>query len=239
VVIDQIDKTAPSVLLLAYDPMTLTNSAVTATLITDKLIHRPVSRSGDTIGKVFTKTYTDNISTIVVFTDLVGNQNYTGIDITRIDKGDLTASLTYTPSTLTSGDVEASISFNKTGVIILNNSGSAVHLFTDNDDFTFDYQALNGTTGATTATVTWIDRTAPQVQNIAYSPNTSTSAPVLVTITLDESGTMSGWISLTPTTFIKFYTTNTTETAIFTDLAGNTNSTPITVNRIVPPSGGG
>jgi hypothetical protein len=114
ITIDRIDKSVPEILLLAYDPSTLTNGNVVATLITNKPIQQPIGRSGTAPGNTFTKTFTENISTFVIFTDLVGNQNYTGIEITRIDRGDLTGHLNYTPNTPTSGDVVATLTFNKT-----------------------------------------------------------------------------------------------------------------------------
>jgi hypothetical protein len=100
--IDRIDTTPPQILSLTYDPSTTTNGEVTATLIVDKLIQRPIARSGASQGDIFTKTFTENIATQVTFTDLVGNQNYTGIEISRIDKGDLAGKLTYFPDTPTS-----------------------------------------------------------------------------------------------------------------------------------------
>jgi hypothetical protein len=101
--ITRIDKTPPEVLLLDYTPNTLTTSGVVITFITNKLIHRPLGRSGNTIDTTFTRTYYDNISTELVFLDILGNQGQTGILIDRIRNADLlTGRITYTPATPTS-----------------------------------------------------------------------------------------------------------------------------------------
>jgi hypothetical protein len=52
--------------------------------------------------------------------------------------------------------VTATISFNKTGVTITNNGGSASYLFTENGSFTFEFKDEAGNSGSETATVSWI-----------------------------------------------------------------------------------
>jgi hypothetical protein len=117
------------------------------------------------------------------------------------------------------------------------NGGSCT--FTGNGSYTFTYQATNGTTGQMTATVHRIDTIAPQIANLTYNPSTTTSLPVMATLTLTESGTVPGWIKVNDLTRMKFFTANTTETVDFFDLAGNVGSGQVAVTRIVPPSGGG
>ena len=54
----------------------------------------------------------------------------------------------------------ANIAFNKTGVTITNNGGSANYTFTENGNFTFTFTDAYGNTGSAIATVSWIDKTA-------------------------------------------------------------------------------
>jgi hypothetical protein len=70
--------------------------------------------------------------------------------------------------------VIATLTLSETG-IVNNNSGSVSYIFSGNGGFIFEYQDIAGNTGATTASVTWIDTTAP-------------------TITLNGSGTLSGYV---------------------------------------------
>jgi hypothetical protein len=81
-----IDKTPPQAISLTYAPQVFTTGGVTATLITDEPVFLPAGWSGAATGTLFTKWYTSNISGLIVFTDLVGNQGSTGILITRTDE---------------------------------------------------------------------------------------------------------------------------------------------------------
>jgi hypothetical protein len=76
---------------------------------------------------------------VISFFDLVGNVASTTLDITRIDRTPLTGTITYTPSTATNGNVIATISFNKTGVVITTTGGDMHHIFTGNDSFEFTF----------------------------------------------------------------------------------------------------
>jgi hypothetical protein len=63
--------------------------------------------------------------------------------------------------------VVASITFNKTGVIVTNNpdnTPATKYLFTGNGDFTFEFIDEAGNTGNAEALVDWIDKTPPVVQ---------------------------------------------------------------------------
>jgi hypothetical protein len=76
---------------------------------------------------------------------------------------------------VTNSNVLATISFNKSEVIITNNSGGTHYLFTGNDSFTFTYRDSAGTTGSLTATVNRIDKTPPFATALTYTPATLTS----------------------------------------------------------------
>jgi hypothetical protein len=122
----------------------------------------------------------------VTFYDLVGNSGSTGININWVDKSAVTGTIIYNPSIATSGNVQASISFNKTGVNVTNNNASTNYTFTSDGNFTFTYQDSYGNTGTTTATVDWIDKTPPTATNISYNPSGKTNKDVLVTLITSE-----------------------------------------------------
>ena len=82
----------------------------------------------------------------MTFYDLVGNAGSTGIVITRINTDAVIGNITYEPSSATSGDVVATIHFNKEEVIVTNNSGSKTYTFTGNDSFTFEFEDEYGNT---------------------------------------------------------------------------------------------
>jgi hypothetical protein len=144
--INQIDKIAPQAINVSYTPTTTTNTDVVAILETSERVRKPNGRKGNATGTIFTKVYTGNTTDTVTFYDQVYNSGSTGIVIHWIDKTVPTGMINYTPSTPTSGNVQASIGFTTTGVTILNNSGSTNYLFTDNGTVTFEYQDNRGVT---------------------------------------------------------------------------------------------
>ena len=108
---------------LSYSPSTPTNKDVTATLT--------ISHSGSvlspgwtaTSAKTFTKTFPANVENEVVnFQSIYGYTGFQMINISRIDKTPIQANITYSTNTFTSGNVIATISFNKTGVVTVTNN---------------------------------------------------------------------------------------------------------------------
>ncbi len=67
-------------------------------------------------------------------------------------------------------------------VTVTNNDGSASYEFTDNGEFTFEYQGVNGQTGRYTAHVDWIDRVAPVAKVVYDKPNPVTNEQVVATL---------------------------------------------------------
>jgi hypothetical protein len=159
----------------------------------------------------------------------------TGIIISWIDKSPVTGTITYTPSTPTSGNVQAEISFNKTGVTVIGgvpslsgevarSAGGVIATFTGDASFTFTYQDSYGNTGSTTATVDWIDKTSPTCA-ISYTPPTNTSGDVVASLTGCSE-------AITGTIFSSTFTGDGSFTFNFTDLVGNTGSSVATVDWI-------
>lgn len=81
-------------------------------------------------------------------------------------KGRIQATITYTPSRLTEGPVNARITFNHPDVEITNNLGQTVYSFRENGKFTFEFKDKYGTTGSALAQVDFI-RSAPQQEQVA------------------------------------------------------------------------
>lgn len=199
-----IDTTAPTATVI-YSPSSLTNQNVVATL-----------SWSETITWIITHTFTGNGVYIFNFTDLAGNPGVVTGTVTWIDKTAVTWTINYSPATLTNSNVVGSITFNKTWVTVTNNSNGTWYMFTWNGSFIFTFQDAYGNTGTTTATVDWIDKTAPTA-TVIY---TNTWANVLATLSWSETitGTMS-----------HLFTSNGTYIFTFSDLAGNTWSATATV----------
>jgi len=92
--------------------------------------------------------------------------------------------ISYDKTTLTNGNVTATITFNESNVTITNNDGKNTYVFTSNSEFTFEFKDAAGNTGRKKAVVTNIDKTAPK-GTIAYKTNADGS--VTATITFDET----------------------------------------------------
>ncbi len=158
--------------------------------------------------------------------------------VTWIDRDSPIWTLNYSTTGITNQSVTVTLTINESGSVT-NNSWSTSYIFSGNGDFIFEYQDSVGNTGTTTASVTWIDTTAP-------------------TITLNGSGTLSGYVGTSYTdagaswtdavagsgTLIGSWSVNTSLTGTYiisysvTDTAGNTSTatrTVIILPIVVPP----
>ena len=176
-------------------------------------------------GTIWTKTYTNNITTSINFYDVVGNSNSTGIVIDRIDTNKPSVTnITYTPSTATSGDVEVTITTNKPIWEPVGRTGAGTtrtKVYTANGDESFTITDAVGNTGEVEVHINRIDKEAPEATSVTYSPNTNTNGSVTVTLTTNEPVQFIPGRTGGPTTWTKIYTANTTEQVIFYDLVGN------------------
>ncbi len=91
------------------------------------------------------------------------------------------ATITYSPETATNGAVTATLSFDRDDVTITNNNGDNTYVFTENDNFTFEYMTATGKTGIKTANVTWI---TPVSIEAAYSSITENNVKYIKDITI-------------------------------------------------------
>ncbi|MBR5517759.1 MAG: DUF5011 domain-containing protein [Clostridia bacterium] len=102
---------------------------------------------------------------VVKATDIVGNEETKTSQAILFDNTVPTANISYEPSKRTARDVVATVTFNE-DTVITNNSGSNTYTFTDNGEFTFEFEDEAGNVASETAVVTWIDRAQPTAKVI-------------------------------------------------------------------------
>ena len=97
-----------------------------------------------------------------------------------------TASIGFDITGPTNGNVTARLINPSTEIRITNNGGSDTYVFTENGEFTFEYEnAENGIKGSSTARVTWIDKIAPTAE-IRYNITSKTNKEVTATLVPSE-----------------------------------------------------
>ncbi len=155
------------------------------------------------------------------------------------------AKVSYDVISKTNGDVVATLVNATRPITVTNTPGGATSLtFTENGSFTFEYVDAAGSKGTTTASVDWIDKTAPQME-VSYSTTDPTNSDVVVSMTFDEPVTIvtdgisvldgsgqpyDGKLSAGPMS-ITFIENNSID-IVFADEAGNAGRKTITVDWI-------
>ena len=81
-------------------------------------------------------------------------------DLTKVDSHP-TAGIAYSVTEPTNGIVVARLINPSTEITITNNEGKDTYIFTENGDFTFEFEDKNGNKGTAIAKVTWIDKDEP------------------------------------------------------------------------------
>jgi hypothetical protein len=158
VYIDWIDRDAP-VGTVHYLPQIITSQDVIATVSFNEPDVIVTNNGGNT-----SYLFTGNGSFTFEFQDAAGNTGTAVADVTWIDRSPIVPTIVYSPddSALTDQLVTATISFNKSGVVVTNNGGFKSYTFPNSCwlscSFTFEYVDLAGTTGNATATVNWYER---------------------------------------------------------------------------------
>ncbi|MDE5666944.1 MAG: hypothetical protein K2I29_01745, partial [Clostridia bacterium] len=171
--------------------------------------------------------FTENGTYTVEYVDRAGNKNSSEIVIDLIDNTLPDATLSYDYDSLTNKDVTVTIGFNIEAPLT-NNNGSFTYTFTQNGTFTFEYVDGAGNAGSITATVDWINKTAPQA-TLSYDKTEATNQNVTVTVSFDKDGvTVTNNGGKTTYTF----TQNGTFTFEYVDGAGNAGSITATVDWI-------
>ncbi|MDR0281787.1 MAG: hypothetical protein LBI53_00195 [Candidatus Peribacteria bacterium] len=143
---------------ITYTPNTITTGSVlvTVSLNSTGTIHfTTAGRTTNDGGLTYTKTYTRNFSgEVISFIDEEGNREVQEAAVTRIRPE---VNIVYSPAKengYTSGNVDATVSFSRPNITIINNGGSDTYTFTANDEFIFVYQDEQGFIGEVKAEVT-------------------------------------------------------------------------------------
>lgn len=215
-----IDKTSP-VGSVAYSTTDPTNQEVTVFLTFSKANVTVTNNDGSA-----SYTFSENGTFTFEFVDAAGNTGSTDIAVNNIDKMVPVASVSYSATTATNGDVTATISPSES-VAILNNNGSASYTFVQNGEFVFQFVDAAGNIGSATAVVANIDKDAPTA-TISYSTTAATNTDVVATMTPNEVVTVTNNDGLSSRAF----TQNGNYTFTFADAAGNTGSVTALVNNI-------
>jgi len=209
--VNWIDKVAP-VGTISYSTKDVTRENVIATLITNE----EVTVTNNNGSKKY--TFTESGKFTFEFVDKAGNKGTSTAEVTWINKNAPTATVTYSTTKPTKGNVKATIQV-KDGVEINNNNGSKEYTFTENGSFTFEFSDKSGNRGTFTAVVNWIDRTAPKAV-VSFSTTSPTNGSVTAVLIGNEE------IKVTNNGGSKKYTftENGEFTFEFEDLAGNSNT---------------
>ena len=176
--VDWICKTLPNA-SFTYDITEETNEDVTVTITFDREGTVVTNNDGKT-----TYTFTENGEFTFEFVGPYGNVGVATARVDWINKDIPSADITYNYTELTNQDVIATLSSDD-NITIKNNDGNNTYTFTENGTFTFEFVNDLGNTGTATATVDWIDKTAP-VPTISYNIMEATNGEVIATISFNK-----------------------------------------------------
>lgn len=176
-----------------------------------------------------TRRFNSNGSYTIKAVDRAGNTSELVIVVSNISKESTPVYIEYSETELTNNDVYATIKpQNPSDVIyVTNNDSGKTHKFTENGDFVFYYKNAAGIEGEAAASVTNIDKTAPEV-SVSYSHDSITNEDVIVTIESDEELCYPYYAQGGEFTF----TENATYTIPVSDLVGNTTYVTVETNLI-------
>ncbi len=147
-------------------------------------------------------------------------------DISKTKKP--TAEIVYDINKLTNSDVTATLVNPSTEIKITNNAGKNTYVFTQNAEFTFEFEDVYGNKGTATATVNWIDK-IPPTAIVSYDIEEETNQPVTATISeFSEKVTITNNLGKDTYRFEE----NGSFTFEFIDEAGNVGTATATVNWI-------
>lgn len=194
----------------------------------------------DTTGKVFFKTYTENVDEVVEFKDLAGNITSVPIELHNINA--LAATVKYSKTGLTNQPVTATITAEEEmqeieGWTLSKNEKSMTKVYDKNtiEDVTI-YDKSGDKEVVITVKIENIDTEKP-ILTPEFTETNPTKGPVGVTIKSDKAlkTVPEGWTLQKNKIEIKRnenYTKNTTEDVTVTDTAGNQATITITVTNI-------
>lgn len=164
--VDNIDKTIPTATLF-YSSLTGTRDDVTVEVASPS---EPISIVNN--GGLPSYVFTENGSFTFEIEDEAGNRNFLVATVSRIDKNLPGATVTYSTTTTTDGNVVATLTqFSEPGITVVNNDGSNSHTFTHNGSFAFVLEDDQGDRGTVVATVDRINKPILQDLIAEYEDN--------------------------------------------------------------------
>ena len=208
-VIHVVDVNAPTA-TVSYSPAgpNPTNQNVTATMTTSELINTPTgwTKVDDTH---YTKVYTANATETLTISDPSGNTSNVSILVDWIDKGAPTATVSYSPSTLTNKDVVATLTTSEpVGAIsgwsqVDSTDYQKTYTANTSGDTTINFTDLAGNPGSTTVNISWIDKTVPVITvgstTTSYVENSTVNILDNVTASDNHDGDITSNITTTCT----------------------------------------
>ena len=238
--ITNIDKTAPTVTV--KQELSADKKSNKVTITANEKIQQVSGWDLSSDKLTLTKTYTANtLSTgeTVTIKDLAGNTTTQKIIVSDIViEPELTATVSYSTTSITNQNVTATIKANKeitsvTGWTLSTDKKTLTKTYTANTTETVTVKDTSGNTKTISIQITNIDKTAPTLKvekTLSADKKTNT-----VKITANEEiKTVTGWtLGTDKKTLTKTYTENKTEKVTITDLAGNTAETTIEITNIV------
>ncbi len=141
--------------------------------------------------------------------------------------------ISYSTEEKTKDNVQATVTFNRASVSVNNNDGKTTYIFTENGEFTFEFEDDYGFIGTVTAKVDWIDNRGPNA-TVTLDKTAITKESVIATITTDEEcKEVKGWnISEDKKILTKIYTENANEKISLEDELGNKTEIDVIITNI-------
>ena len=183
-----IDKEAPRLQILS-DTVGPTQNDVTVTVSysdnkeIDRVIHNMEPENVTASEGKLIYTCKENKSIQISVIDSAGNETSREFVVDYIDRIAPAGTIEYTPDSITNQDVKAVLTLDEPGRV-LNNDGKTEYIFTENGEFTFEFEDGAGNRASMHAAVNWIDKLPPR-GSLEYSSIEMSSNPVVVTLKTD------------------------------------------------------
>ncbi len=120
-----------------------------------------VDKAGNSID-TYNHTFIENGQFVFYYKDVLDTENWEIKShiarVTWIDKDAPTAKIKYSTQSSTKGPVTATLVDESEEIIITNNGTMREYIFTENGEFTFEFEDKAGNKGTATAKVTWINK---------------------------------------------------------------------------------
>lgn len=219
--VSTIDKEAPKLQILADTVRPTRNDVTVMVSYSDnkgiaEVIHNmePENVTASSEGKLV-YTCKENKSIRITVIDNAGNETSREFVVDYIDRIAPTGTIEYDPGSITNQDVRAVLTLNEPGRAV-NNNGKMEYIFTENGEFTFEFEDNAGNRGSVTALVNWIDKVPPK-GSLKYNSIEMSNRPVVVTLSTDPDAIIMNNGGMPSRTFY----TNGYFTFRITDEAGN------------------